>query len=131
MYIFLSIYIAEDDFHTVYSELKTVKANYYQLGIGLGLPPGELQAIRKGIQDIELAFSDVLLAWLRQHYNVDRFGVPTWRNLVEAVDSQTNPALAAAIAARHPANSMLSLSCRRPLPTYSRTVVGMADGCAR
>ena len=88
-------------------------------------------AIRKGPQDIELAFSDVLLSWLRHRYNVDRFGPPTWRKLVEAVDSQTNPALAAAIAARHPANSMLSLSCQRPLPTYSRTVVGMADGCAR
>ena len=56
----LYLYIAEDDFHTVYSELVTVKANYYQLGIGLGLPPGELMAIRKGPQDIELAFSDVL-----------------------------------------------------------------------
>ena len=108
----LYLYIAEDDFHAVYSELVTVKANYYQLGIGLGLPPGELMAIRKGPQDIELAFSDVLLSWLRQRYSVDRFGPPTWRKVVEAVDSQTNPALAAAIAARHPANSMLSLSCR-------------------
>ena len=100
-------YIVEDDFHTVYSELVTVKANYYQLGIGLGLPPGELLVIRKGTQDIERAFSDVLLAWLRQRYNVDRFGLPTWRKLVEAVDSQTDPALAADIAARYPANSML------------------------
>ena len=125
------ISLAEDDFHTVYSELVTVKANYYQLGIGLGLPPGELLAIRKGTQDIEVAFSDVLLAWLRQRYNVDRFGPPTWRKLVEVVDSQTNPALATDIAARHPATSMLSLSNRQPLPTYSRTVVGMAYGRAR
>ena len=110
----LYLYIAEDDFHTVYSELVTVKANYYQLGIGLGLPPGELMAIRKGPQDIELAFSDVLLAWLRQRYNVDRFGLPTWWKLVEAVNSQagaSNPALAADIAARHPATSMLSCCC--------------------
>ena len=100
--------------HTVYSELVTVKANYYQLGIGLGLPPGELLVIRKGTQDIERAFSDVLLAWLRQRYNVDRFGLPTWRKLVEAVNSHTsasNPALAADIAARHPATSMLSCCC--------------------
>ena len=113
--MYLSLYIAEDDFHTVYSELLTVKANYYQLGIGLGLPPGELlTAIRKGPQDIELAFSDVLLSWLRQCYNVDRFGFPTWRKLVEAVNSQagaSNPALAADIAARHPAISMLSCWC--------------------
>ena len=98
----------------MYSELVTVKANYYQLGIALGLPPGELQAIRKGTQDIELAFSDVLLAWLGKGYKVDRFGLPTWRKLVEAVNSQagaSNPALAADIAARHPANSMLSCCC--------------------
>ena len=71
------LYIAEDNFHTVYSELVTVKANYYQLGIGLG---GELLAIRKGTQDIGLAFSDVLLVLLRKGYKVDRFGLPTGRN---------------------------------------------------
>ena len=87
----------------------TIKANYYQLGIGLGLPPGELQAIRKGAQDIEQAFVEVLLAWLRCCQNIDSFGPPTWRGLVEAANSPAggnNPALAMDIAARHPATSM-------------------------
>ena len=91
----------ERDFHHLYSELITLKANYYQLGIGLGLPPGELLALRKGAQDIEQAFSEVLLAWLK---NVGNFGPPTWRRLVKAVDSPAggnNPALAMAIAEKH------------------------------
>ncbi len=108
MYVF-SISPAEDDFHSIYSELVTIKANYYQLGIGLGLPPGELQAIRKGAQDIEQGFAEVLLAWLRCRQNIDSFGHPTWRGLVKVVDSPAggnNPALAMDIAARHPATSM-------------------------
>ena len=94
----------EDDFHDLYRELVTIKANYYQLGIGLGLPPGELQTICKGAQCIEQAFTEVLLAWLRQCYKVERFGSPTWRRLVEAVDSPAggnNHALAKELANKH------------------------------
>ena len=57
----------EDDFHEVYEELVSIIAEYYKLGISLHLRPGELQAIRKSCgQDIDQAFTDVLLAWLRQ-----------------------------------------------------------------
>ena len=79
----------------------TIKANYYQLGIGLGLPPGELLAIHRGAQHVEQGFTEVLVAWLR---NIGNFGTPTWRKLVKAVDSPAggnNPALAMAIAGRH------------------------------
>ena len=100
---------AEDDFHTVYSELVRIKANYYQLGIGLGLPPGELQAIQRGAQHVEQGFTEVLLAWLQCRHNVERFGRPSWRILVGVVDSPAggnNPALAMDIAERHPATGM-------------------------
>ena len=75
----------------------TIKANYYQLGIGLGLPPGELLAIHRGVQHIEQGFTEVLVTWLR---NIGNFGPPTWRRLVKVVDSPAggnNPALAMAI----------------------------------
>ena len=96
-------FAGERDFYHVYRELISIKANYYQLGIGLGLPPGELSSIRKGAQDIEQAFSEVLVAWLK---NVGVLGPPTWRRLVEAVDSPAggnHPALAMSIAKKHPA----------------------------
>ena len=48
---------------------------------------------------------DVLLLWLLQKYKVEKFGPPTWRMLVEAVDKKTggnNHELAKEIASNHP-----------------------------
>ena len=102
--------IAEEDFHEVYRELWTIKANYHQLGVMLGLPPGELQTIKlANSQNVAQAFTDVLLTWLRQQYNVHKRGHPTWQRLVEAVDSPcggSNPALAIRIAESHLTPSM-------------------------
>ena len=104
-------FTGERNFYHLYRELVSIKANYYQLGIGLGLPPGELLSIRKGAQDIEQAFSEVLLAWLK---NVGSIGPPTWRRLVEAVDSPAggnHPALAVSIAKKHPAVAGKHIAC--------------------
>ena len=99
---------AEDDFHDIYEAVVSIIAEYYKLGIGLRLKPGELQAIRKSCgQDVDQAFTDVLLAWLRQRYNIAKYGPPTWRMLVRAVDSPAggnNPALALTIAGNHAIN---------------------------
>ncbi len=92
---------AEEDFHEVYEEVVSIIAEYYKLGIGLRLKPGELQAIRKSCgQDIDQAFTDVLLAWLRQQYDTAKYGPPTWRMLVRAVDGN-NHALAMTIGCNH------------------------------
>ena len=69
----------------------------------LGLRPGDLVAIRKG-NDIDQAFTEIILTWLRQNYDVHKHGPPTWRNLVEAVDDPAggnNHALAMSIADKH------------------------------
>ena len=96
----------ENDFYKVYHEIVSIKSTYYQLGIALGLPTGELDSIRAvPYYDVDQAFCAVLLLWLRQRYDVDRHGPPTWRRLVEAVDSPNggnNTALAMNIASRHP-----------------------------
>ena len=62
--------------------------------------------------DIPQCFTEVLLAWLRHRYKVDRHGLPTWRRLVEAVDSPSggnNHALAKAIASQHPLGKFMSI----------------------
>ncbi len=95
------MFAGERDFYHLYNELVTIKANYYQLGIGLGLPPGELLAIHREAQHVDQGLTRVLLAWLR---NVGVCVPPTWRGLVKAVDSPAganNPALAMAIAVKH------------------------------
>ena len=111
----------------------TIKAGYYQLGIELGLRPGELQAIQQTCsQNVAQALTQVLLTWLRQLYNVEKYGPPTWRRLVEAVDSPAggnNHALAKQITERHPMSSMkvnfgmLSLSLSLSLSVMMHTEI--------
>ena len=98
--------VGEDDLHDVMSEIITAKVRFYAIGRALGLPPGELNSIRLSTsQDHELQLNDVLLLWLRQKYNIERFGSPTWRKLVETIDNPTggnNHRLAKTVASRHP-----------------------------
>ena len=82
-----------------------IKVRYYQLGIALGLPPRELEAIQQiHSHNVAQALTQVLLIWLRQRYNVEKFGRPTWQRLREAVDSPSggeNSAFAEKIAKKH------------------------------
>ena len=80
-------------------------AKYDSIGITLGLSSGELEAIsRECIGDTKRALGQVIRTWLRQSYNVVRFGLPSWRSLVKAVNSPaggSNHALANRIASKH------------------------------
>lgn len=90
----------------MYREVVNIQSSYYQFGIELGLPLREMEAIKKAFQlDIAQAFTEVLTIWLRHRYNIEKYGPPTWRRLVEAVDSPAggnNHALAKTIAEHHP-----------------------------
>ena len=125
----------ESDLNDVCQEIVSIKYNYYQLGVALGLPAGELDSIRAVyFYSVDQAFCAVLLVWLRQRYDVGRHGPPTWRRLVEAVDSPNggnNTALAVTIASRHPTPSMflplpLSLSLSLPLPPPSLPTLSLS-----
>lgn len=89
-------------------EILSVKSAYFSLGRSLRLRDSDLKAIREAQlkqSDDEDALNDVLLLWLHQKYNVERFGPPTWRMLVEAVDKKSggnNHELAKKIASDHP-----------------------------
>ena len=104
--VFLLPHVANEDFHDVYREVVCLTADYYKFGIGLGLPPEELNKIQTTFpRHVDHAFIEVLLVWLKQCYKVEKHGHPTWRRLVEAVDSPAggnNHALAGEIARRHP-----------------------------
>ena len=102
---FMYVLSGEDDFHNVFEEIVVLKSQYHLVGRYLGVPLSQLDAIRINYHlSTDQALAEVLLVWLRQGYNVERFGPPTWRRLVEAVDSPSggsNHALAMAIASRH------------------------------
>ena len=98
----------EDDLLDVLEEVHSIQSAYHPLGQWLRLSNDDLKAIHKAYPDESMAdqaLKDVLLLWLNQKYRVEKFGPPTWRMLVEAVDKMTggnNHELAKEIASNHP-----------------------------
>ena len=95
----------EDDFREVRREVVSIQSHYYQFGIELGLPLREMNIVQETFrQDVPRAFMEVLQIFLKHRYNVEKYGPPTWRKLVEAVDSPAggnDHALAKKIAEQH------------------------------
>ena len=98
----------EDDLTDIMEEIVSIKCMYFQLGRSLRLKHDDLQTIYEAYRrdsDTDKALNDVLLLWLHQKYNVERFGPPTWRLLVEAVNKKSggnNHDLAKQVASNHP-----------------------------
>ena len=96
-----------DNFSDVYLRVKSsISSQYYDFGIALGIPPDVLSNIK---EEPKRALSNVLQEWLKQNYNTEKHGLPTWRKLVEAVDNPAggnNHALAKAIASEHPIGNL-------------------------
>ena len=97
-----------DDLIDVKEAVLSIPSLYYPLGQSLRLNIADLRSIRDKYgnePDAEQALEDVLLLWLDKKYNTDKFGPPTWRQLVEAVDRKgggNNHQLAKEIASKHP-----------------------------
>ena len=94
--------IGEEDLCDILKELTGVAARWRNIGILLGIPPSDLDAVRSD-RPIDCML-EMLLAWLRKAYNVNRFGEPTWLKLVEVVANKAggeNTSLAEDIARRH------------------------------
>ena len=104
------MFAGEDDLRQVYNEVSSLKAKYYELGIALGLPAGELDAVKSANHhNIDHALTQVLLLWLRGKSAASETQPPTWQSLVRAVDSRTcgNHMLAMTIASRHSVSGKL------------------------
>ena len=107
----------EDDLCDIMEELVTIMSKYYSLGLALRLRDYDLNTVYQAYpneSDNEIALKDVLLLWLHKKYNVERFGQPTWRMLVEAVDKETggnNHDLAKKVASNHPAGINMKSAC--------------------
>ena len=109
----------EDDLFDVIKDLTPVAARWKAIGIALRLKPGELNSINSGRPDECLG--EVILNWLMRNYNVDRFGLPTWRKLVEVVEDPAagnNKALADEIARKHLTSKEDRKTCLGNLALY-------------
>ena len=92
-------------------ELNPLAARWKSIGIALRLKPNELDTIQAGNNsDPTACLIQTVTKWLNRNYNVEKFGEPTWRWLVEAVSDPAggaNMALAREIARRHRAGGMI------------------------
>ena len=90
-------------------EVISIQSKFYDLGRSLRLKIHDLKRICEAYpneSDSERALEDVLLLWLDQKYDAEKYGRPTWRMLVTAVDKETggnDHELARMIADQHPA----------------------------
>ena len=90
-------------------ELTGIAAQWRDMGIDLGIPIGKLNQIQAEVEGSMPCLTQMLTTWLRRAYNVERFGEPTWRKLVEVVGSPSggnNPSLSWSITERHQAESV-------------------------
>lgn len=76
----------------------------------LGLPPSAIREIEASHLRPAQCLEDAIGRWLHENYKVERFGSPSWKLLVKAVEDRNggrNPALAKKIAQEHPSLSEL------------------------
>ena len=100
-----SAVLGSDDLVDVLEEVIEVAPQWHFLGLALRLKVAELAAISSNNHtDPNKCLKDMLLSWLQQRYDTNRFGQPSWRMLCQAISKPTggnNPALGRKIAKCH------------------------------
>ena len=103
----LSVSPVFDDLRDLRRELIPASANWTNIGIALGLHANVLDSIKTAnISNPDACLTSMVTEWLKKNHNVDNFGEPTWRMLVEAVGDPAggaNMELARNMAKRHKA----------------------------
>ena len=90
---------------SVYREVLALAINWMNVGLMLGLQHSYLKEIRTAYHESPReCLKEALAQWLKQEYDVDRNGLPTWKKMVEvAADpiAGENSALATTLARNH------------------------------
>ena len=88
----------------VKSELLLVAARWKDIGLALRLAPGQLNVIERDNKNAEDCLTKTLELWLKQDYDTDQWGLPSWRLLATAISDPVGGndcALAKKITQRH------------------------------
>ena len=88
----------------VFEEVINVALMWKQLGLTLRLKNAELDSIQVSFMNPNDCMREMLLAWLRERYDVKRFGLPSWKLLCQCIQRPgggNNPGLARKIAEKH------------------------------
>ena len=76
-------------------------ARWKVLGLNFGLSPENLEVIENDYRWTDDQLEAVLLQWLKRNYDLEKYGLPSWERLVDAV-KPIDHALASTIKDRHP-----------------------------
>ena len=88
-------------------ECSTLAPTWQQLGGYLGLPIGLIDSIKGNYpNDNPACWNEALKHWIQQNYNTARFGLPSWRTLLEAI-VRVNRLLFKTLAERYQASGKL------------------------
>ena len=99
-----------NDIVAVQEEIMDASAHYYDIGVKLGLKSDDLNGIKDEVPDHATAITMITSRWLKRQFNVQQYGEPTWKSLIEAVahrNGGNNTALAMKLADKHKGNSMI------------------------
>jgi hypothetical protein len=95
----------EDNLFLVFDALLPASAKWPKLCCYLGLRASLLDAIEKNHpRDVDDCLFEGLKQWVLKNYDTTKHGLPSWRNLVAAVDDSSggqNHGLALKIAEKH------------------------------
>ena len=74
-----------DDLIDVKSELFPVADRWKNIGLALRLAPGQLNVIEADIRNTEDCLTKTLELWLKQNYDTNQWGPPSWTLLASVV----------------------------------------------
>lgn len=79
----------EDDLSSVYDAVRPLSVQWYGLGCSLGLSLWILDKIQHDANNnAELCLINCLHMWLAENFNYQKNGAPSWRRLVQEVDTR-------------------------------------------
>ena len=93
----------ERSLRTILDSISTLTAEWFNLGVALGLFPGTLRGIEFNYQgEARRCLTEMVITWLQMEDNSQ----PSWRSLVSALSSPkvNRNEIATMIAAEHPAH---------------------------
>ena len=92
----------------MFMAIKKKTGKYAEIGRGFGLAPSTIESIQENHPgDNSGALQDVIKTWVRQEFNTEKFGLPSWRKVVEIIGG-FDKLLAKKIAKDHPALGMVT-----------------------
>ena len=75
-----------DDLFDVKSELIPVAPKWKDIGLALRLDFVHLNQIQKDNRNCQDCLTEMLDLWLKKAYNTEKFGQPSWRLLIQAIE---------------------------------------------